>query len=454
MPPAVSHRGALAAKARDHAARVYARDVKRCRQRLRRLRPSGLVLVAVLATGCVARMHVPDDAAHRADGARLADAAVAAHGGMAAWQAIGGVRMHLVTEGPLSVYPRDTDWLLDPLRNRGVMRWQEPGRTLEYRYDGHEAVIVENGRCVGSESHRREAAGRVSNILFWFGVPWKFRDQGAIVRATTPLPIHAGARPSPRFLVTYTVGDTPQDWFLVSLDPDSQRIARIEYVASAFSRAVVLDGRWERCETIDGLSLVTRRVHRPRGALLRALARPFVQTLSAIELHQPLADADFAAPKSCTEPPPPPPRTRVRIDVTAEVFIDRPPAEVARVLGDARRLSEWLGEDTAVAWEGEPTFTVGARFVFRTRFLGRTLTYPYEVIEFVPHDRLLLHTVEGAALDTTAQWREVSPGRTRLSVRTTGDLPAPALAAPLIPSTLRRETAASLRRLKALVEQR
>ena len=448
----------------DHLPRDPARERTRARPLLTGVndvvckgRAQVLVIVsfAALLGGCISRIVLPSDAAHRAEGARLVEAAVVSHGGMEGWPGIGGVHLHLHSEGPTSIYPRETDWLLDPARNRGVMRWQEPGRVIEVRFDGHEAIVVENGRCIDSEQRRIIGASRISNILFWFGVPWKFRDAGAIVSSTRSRALSSGAAPSPRFYVTYTVGDTPQDWFLVSLDPQSARIARIEYVASEFSRMLVLDGRWERYAVIDGLTLATRRVHRPRNALLRAVSRPFVQELSEITLHHPLDDRDFKAPKICTDPPPPPEpaRAKVAIDVATELVIERGAAEVARTFADPQNLPRWLGEETELAWEGTPAFAPGARFVFHTKFLGRTLSYRYEIVEYIAAHHFVLRTVGGAPLVTRAEWSELAPNKTLMRVRTVGGLTAPLLAAPLIPTALRRETAASLARLKALVEQ-
>jgi len=413
-----------------------------------------LAVLATLLVGCAAHVEIPSDATHRAEGARLVETAVQSHGGMEAWPAIGGVRLHLHTEGTMSVYPPETDWLLDPARNRGIMRWREPGRAIEVRYDGRSAVIVENGRCIESEQRRTMGASRISNILFWFGVPWKFRDAGAIVSSAPPHPLASGAAPAPRFYVAYTLGETPKDWFLVSLDPNTARIARVEYVASELSRMLVLDGRWERYTEIEGLTLATRRVHRPRNPLLRALSRPFVQELSEIAVHQPLDDRDFKAPKSCTDPPPASPtHVELAIDVSTEIIIERSAAEVARVFADPSMLPRWLGEETEIAWDGVPAFEPGARFTFHAKFHGRTLTYHYEIVEHVPARDFVLKTVDGAPLVTRAAWTQLAPNRTRMHVRTTGRLEVPMLVAPLIPPSLRREINVSLGRLKGLVEQ-
>jgi hypothetical protein len=260
-----------------------------------------LIFLSMVLGGCGSvRSGIKDDPITREEGRRLADRAVVAHGGMERWRALGGVRLHLHNDGPFHIYPDESDWLFDPASNRGRMRATTKKGTVEYRFDGQHAVILENGRCTGSRRERAKAGGLVSNILFWFGVPFKFRDPGAHVVAAPAAPLSSGAPPSSRYLVTYrNVGQTPDDWFLVWLDPASDRVAKISYVASGYSRSLELDGEWQRYRQVEGLAVVERRVHRPRNRLLRGLVRPFVQEISNVVVQQPVSDADFAAPAGC-----------------------------------------------------------------------------------------------------------------------------------------------------------
>jgi hypothetical protein len=256
---------------------------------------AGGVGVGVGVGGCTARPALRDDPDVRARGHALAAAAADAHGGLERWRAIGGARLHLHSTGPFHVYPLDSDWLLDPARNRGVARFADARGAVEWRYDGRDAVIVRDGRCAGSARDRRRAASRVSNLLYWFGTPFKFLDDGAIQR-------DAGGG---RFLVTYRggVGDTPDDWFLVETGA-AGRVARIVYVATAATRLIEVESLWLDYRDVgDGLFLATRRVHRPKRRFWQDFAPPLVQTASVVELHVPLDDAAFAPPPGCAAAP-------------------------------------------------------------------------------------------------------------------------------------------------------
>ena len=136
--------------------------------------------------------------------------AVAAHGGLDRWRTLGGVAAHLHADGPY--YPREADYLFDPARNRAVARFRDKhGHAVEWRYDAKHGTILEDGRCVGSAKQRAKVGGLLSNLLFWLGVPFKCVDEGATQRGVD----------ADRYLVTYAgVGDTPRDWYLVTLAAD------------------------------------------------------------------------------------------------------------------------------------------------------------------------------------------------------------------------------------------
>jgi len=67
------------------------------------------------------------------------------------------------------------------------------------------------------------------------------------------------------------------------------------------------------------------------------------------------------------------------VDVTTEVEIDRPRAEVASFASDPDNAVAWYENIKAVEWESPRPVGVGSRIAFVARFLGRRLAYTYEV---------------------------------------------------------------------------
>jgi hypothetical protein len=248
-----------------------------------------LAIIVLLAAGCASLRPTGLDPQAEARGHELALKAALAHGGLARWTTLGGVRVRVRASGLFEsglFYPREADYLLDPARNRAVARFVTRRGREEWRYDGREASISLDGHCRGTEVSRKKVAGLLSNLLFWFGVPFKFLDQGAHV-----------AEWRGQLYVTYRdVGETPDDWFLARLDARG-RVASMVYVASALSKKLEFRTGWTGYRTFDGLEVATHREFGPRSRVLRGLAPPGVLDLSDVHAHLTLDDASF---RTCT----------------------------------------------------------------------------------------------------------------------------------------------------------
>ena len=91
---------------------------------------------------------------------------------------------------------------------------------------------------------------------------------------------------------------------------------------------------------------------------------------------------------------------------------------------------------------------------FVARFLGRRLAYTYEVVEYVPGERLVMRTAQGPfPMETTYTWQPDGTG-TRMSLRNRGEPSGFAgIAAPVMVAAMRRANRKDLERLKAVVER-
>jgi uncharacterized protein YndB with AHSA1/START domain len=142
------------------------------------------------------------------------------------------------------------------------------------------------------------------------------------------------------------------------------------------------------------------------------------------------------------------------VDVSTQVKIERPRAEVAEYAGDPDKATSWYENIKAVEWETARPLAVGSRVAFVAQFLGRTLSYTYEIRELVPGERLVMSTAQGPfPMETTYTWEDAAGGGTRMTLRNRGE-PAgfKAVAAPLMARAMRRANEKDLRRLKALIE--
>jgi uncharacterized membrane protein len=142
------------------------------------------------------------------------------------------------------------------------------------------------------------------------------------------------------------------------------------------------------------------------------------------------------------------------VDVSAEIVINRPCAEVAAYTADPSHAPDWYINIDSVEWLTEPPVRVGSRLAFVARFLGRRLAYTYEIVELVPGERLVMRTAQGPfPMETTYTWRSEGTDRTRMTLRNRGE-PAgfSTLMAPFMARAVRRANRKDLAALKARLE--
>ena len=145
----------------------------------------------------------------------------------------------------------------------------------------------------------------------------------------------------------------------------------------------------------------------------------------------------------------------VAVDVLTEMVINRPCVEVAAYAGDPSHAPQWYVNIESVQWRTPEPVAVGSRMDFVARFLGRRLAYTYEVVEFVPGERLVMRTAQGPfPMETTYTWADAGPGRTLMTLRNRGE-PAgfKRVGAPVMARAMRRANEKDLARLKQLLER-
>jgi hypothetical protein len=144
----------------------------------------------------------------------------------------------------------------------------------------------------------------------------------------------------------------------------------------------------------------------------------------------------------------------VAVDVVTEIEIERTPDVVAGYAASPDNATEWYENIERVDWQTPPPLAVGSRVAFLARFLGRRLSYTYEIVELEPSRRLVMRTSEGPfPMETTYTWEPVGDGGTRMTLRNRGEPSGfSKLAAPMLRAAMRRANRKDLERLKQLLE--
>ena len=143
------------------------------------------------------------------------------------------------------------------------------------------------------------------------------------------------------------------------------------------------------------------------------------------------------------------------VDVTTSIVIRRPPREVAAYAARPDNAPSWYVNIKGIRWLTPPPLAAGSRIAFTAQFLGRRLEYVYEVVEYVPGERLVMRTAEGPfPMETTYTWDATPEGHTRMTLRNRGTPSGfSALAAPAMALAMRRANTKDLARLKTILEQ-
>ena len=143
------------------------------------------------------------------------------------------------------------------------------------------------------------------------------------------------------------------------------------------------------------------------------------------------------------------------VDVVTEIVINRPAAEVAKYVADPVNAPAWYANIRSIEWQTEPPLRTGSRMAFVAHFLGRTLSYTYEAVEYVPMEKLVMRTAEGPfPMETTYTWRADDTSATHMILRNRGTPNGfSKLVAPVMAMAMRKANRKDLARLKAILER-
>ena len=142
------------------------------------------------------------------------------------------------------------------------------------------------------------------------------------------------------------------------------------------------------------------------------------------------------------------------VDVVSEIEIAWPREAVAAYACNPDNATAWYRNITSVEWQTPPPLAVGSRLEFVAEFLGRRLTYTYEVVEHVPGERFVMRTAEGPfPMQTTYTWQDAPGGATTMTLRNSGEPAGFArLTGAAMAAAMRRANRKDLEQLREILE--
>ena len=111
------------------------------------------------------------------------------------------------------------------------------------------------------------------------------------------------------------------------------------------------------------------------------------------------------------------------VNVLTDIIINRPAQAVSSYAADPANAPAWYVNIESAEWKTPPPLRTGAQVGFTAHFLGRRLTYTYEIAEFIPGERLVMRTAPG----TASAWKPPTPGHrpgngaTHMTLRNRGE---------------------------------
>ena len=83
------------------------------------------------------------------------------------------------------------------------------------------------------------------------------------------------------------------------------------------------------------------------------------------------------------------------VDVLTEITINKPLNRVSTYAANPDHAPEWYVNIHSAKWKTPRPLKLGSQIAFIASFLGRELSYVYEIVELVPGQKLVMKTADG-----------------------------------------------------------
>lgn len=144
------------------------------------------------------------------------------------------------------------------------------------------------------------------------------------------------------------------------------------------------------------------------------------------------------------------------VDVLTEIEIQCTADRVSQYASDPENAPEWYANIHSAEWLNEKSLTIGSQIAFKAKFLGRELSYVYEIAEFIPGARMVMRTADGPfPMETIYTWQASDQHTTRMTLQNKGNPAGFSKGiAPFMSIMMKRANNKDLKKLKSILEKR
>jgi uncharacterized membrane protein len=143
------------------------------------------------------------------------------------------------------------------------------------------------------------------------------------------------------------------------------------------------------------------------------------------------------------------------VNVQTEVLINKPPEVVAKYAMNPDNAPLWYVNINSAKWITPQPLTIGSQIAFEAAFLGKKLSYVYEIVELIPGEKLVMRTADGPfPMETTYEFEKLEERVTKMKLRNRGNPSGfSKILSPFMEMMMRKANKKDLKKIKEIIEK-
>jgi uncharacterized membrane protein len=142
------------------------------------------------------------------------------------------------------------------------------------------------------------------------------------------------------------------------------------------------------------------------------------------------------------------------VDVFTDITIRCPHQKVSEYAANPDNAPEWYVNIDSAEWLTNQPLSIHSQIAFKAKFLGRELSYVYEIKEYSPGEKLVMKTANGPfPMETTYTWEAIDDQLTRMTLQNKGNPTGfSKWMTPLMSTMMKKANKKDLERIKEILE--